>query len=67
MSDLAWEALSDQAVAAAGVLYFVALLAYLVEWSSLRSLKRAPSRSARASEAGDVEGDVLIIRCTTRL
>ena len=60
MSDLAWEALSDQAVAAAGVLYFVALLAYLVEWSSLRSLERAPSRSARASEAGEVEGDVLV-------
>ena len=30
MSDLAWEALSDQAIAAAGVLYFVALLAYVL-------------------------------------
>ncbi|GEP33725.1 hypothetical protein NSZ01_14930 [Nocardioides szechwanensis] len=36
MTDAAWETLSDQAVAAAGVVYFLALLAHLVEWASLR-------------------------------
>ncbi len=44
MTDAAWETLSDQAVAAAGVVYFLALLAHLVEWASLRDT---------ASEADD--------------
>ncbi|WP_299054480.1 c-type cytochrome biogenesis protein CcsB [uncultured Nocardioides sp.] len=38
MSNAAWESLSNQAVAAAGVVYFLALLAHLVEWSALRRL-----------------------------
>ncbi|GAA2010019.1 c-type cytochrome biogenesis protein CcsB [Nocardioides kribbensis] len=38
MSDSAWEALSNQAVAAAGLVYFLALLAHLVEWSALRKV-----------------------------
>ncbi len=33
-----WEHLSNQAIAAAGVVYFLALVAHLVEWSALRSL-----------------------------
>ena len=33
--------LSNQAVAAAGVVYFLALLAYVVEWSSLRQVDKA--------------------------
>jgi cytochrome c-type biogenesis protein CcsB len=36
MSDAAWETLSNQAITAAGVVYFLALLAHLVEWSALR-------------------------------
>ncbi|MCW2791925.1 MAG: ccsA 1, partial [Nocardioides sp.] len=36
MTDAAWETLSNQAVAACGVVYFLALLAHLVEWSALR-------------------------------
>jgi cytochrome c-type biogenesis protein CcsB len=38
MSGLAWEHLSNQAIAAAGVVYFLALLAHVVEWSALRSV-----------------------------
>ena len=38
MTDAAWESLSNQAVAACGLVYFLALLAHLVEWSSLRKV-----------------------------
>ncbi len=38
MTDQAWETLSNQAVAAAGVVYFLSLLSYLVLWASLRSV-----------------------------
>jgi cytochrome c-type biogenesis protein CcsB len=36
MTDANWEALSNQTVAAAGVLYFLALLVHLAEWAALR-------------------------------
>ena len=36
MTDAAWETLSNQAVAAAGLVYFLALLVHLVEWAALR-------------------------------
>ena len=38
MSDFQWEHLSNQAIAAAGVVYFLALLSHLVEWSALRTV-----------------------------
>ncbi len=38
MTNEAWESLSNQALAAAGILYFLSLLAYLVQWSSLRKV-----------------------------
>jgi cytochrome c-type biogenesis protein CcsB len=38
VTDQAWETLSNQAVAAAGVVYFLSLLAYLVQWASLRKV-----------------------------
>jgi cytochrome c-type biogenesis protein CcsB len=41
MSDAAWGTLSNQAVAAAGVVYFLALLAHVVEWASLRQVDRS--------------------------
>ena len=41
MTDDAWGTLSNQAVAAAAVIYFLALLAYVVEWSSLRQVDRS--------------------------
>ena len=50
MSDAAWETLSDQAVAAAGVVYFLALLAHLVEWASLREVGSAQGANASARE-----------------
>lgn len=36
MTNADWETLSNQAVAAAGLLYFLALLVHLAEWASLR-------------------------------
>jgi len=38
MTDAGWETLSNQAIAAAGAVYFLALLAHLVEWSALRKV-----------------------------
>src|SRR4249919_553827 len=38
MTDLQWEHLSNQAIGAAGVVYFLALLSHLVEWSALRTV-----------------------------
>jgi len=55
VTDAAWESLSNQAVAAAGLVYFLALLAHLVEWASLR---RVPvSAAASAEAAGGVAVD----------
>ena len=41
MTDAAWGTLSNQAVTAAGVVYFLALLAHVVEWSALRQVDRS--------------------------
>jgi hypothetical protein len=38
VTDQAWETLSNQAIAAAGLVYFLSLLAYLVQWASLRNV-----------------------------
>ena len=55
MTAFQWESLSNQGVATAGVLYFLALLAHLVEWSSLRHVagesRRRRSGSAAASSS----------------
>ena len=55
MTDGAWATLSNQAVAAAAVVYFLALLAYVVEWASQRQVDRAQvlvgSGGAEATEA----------------
>jgi cytochrome c-type biogenesis protein CcsB len=52
MTDASWGTLSNQAVAAAGVVYFLALLVYVLEWSSLRHADRVSSRSAAVSTSG---------------
>ena len=57
MSQHSWETLSNQAVAAAGIVYFLALLATLVEWSSLLGRRKAPAESQAGAES---EGSVLI-------
>ena len=49
MNDAQWETLSNQGVAAAGVVYFLALLAYAVQWAALRD---APVRQAVPVGAG---------------
>jgi cytochrome c-type biogenesis protein CcsB len=62
MSDAAWETLSNQAIAAAGIVYFLALVAHLVEWSALRSV---PVVAAKVSvpagvPSGSTGGDPLV-------
>ncbi len=52
MSDLAWEHLSNQAIGAAGVVYFLALLAHLVEWSALRTVPVAVTSRAAVPAGG---------------
>ncbi|WP_232679681.1 c-type cytochrome biogenesis protein CcsB [Nocardioides sp. R-C-SC26] len=44
MSDAAWETLSNQAVGAAGVVYFLALIVHLAEWAALRQPARTAAR-----------------------
>ena len=52
ISNLAWEHLSNQAIGAAGVVYFLALLAHLVEWSALRTVPvKASVRAAVPARA----------------
>ena len=52
VTDAAWETLSNQAVAVCGIVYFLALLSHLVEWSSLRKLPVA-SEATVSGEASD--------------
>ena len=56
MTDAAWETLSNQAVAACGVVYFLALLAHLVEWSSLRRVPAAAASTASSASAARADG-----------
>jgi cytochrome c-type biogenesis protein CcsB len=65
MTDAAWATLSNQAVAAAGVVYFLALIAYVVEWSSLRQVDKArvlvaSGASADGQEAPDERQQVRV-------
>jgi cytochrome c-type biogenesis protein CcsB len=65
VTDASWETISNQAVAAAGVVYFLALLAYLVQWSAMRKVPvaRTRVRSSTASvELGSpAEGGVAVV------
>jgi cytochrome c-type biogenesis protein CcsB len=47
-----WEHLSNQAIAAAGVVYFLALVAHLVEWSALRALPVTAAARAAVPAGG---------------
>ncbi|THV13047.1 c-type cytochrome biogenesis protein CcsB [Nocardioides caeni] len=51
MSNTAWENLSNQAVAAAGVVYFLALLVHLAEWAAMRQ----PAADRSLVAAGGLE------------
>jgi len=57
MTDASWEALSNQAVAGAGVLYFLALLALLAELAFARKVAE-PAEAAAA--AGDPQSSVAV-------
>jgi cytochrome c-type biogenesis protein CcsB len=59
VTDADWGLLSDQAVAAAGIVYFLALLTHLVEWASLRAPVVAEADAAGAAGA-DVPGGVSV-------
>lgn len=48
MTDAAWELLSQRAIFAAGSVYFLALLAYLGQWSILRSVPLVATAEVRA-------------------
>ena len=54
MTNAAWETLGNQAVAAAGLAYFVALLVHLAEWAALRqpAAREAALEEASVSSAG---------------
>ena len=64
MTDADWETLSNQAIAAAGLVYFLALLAHLVEWSSLRKVSTRPVSASVPIAAGGVPtppGDLVTV------
>ena len=52
MNDAQWETLSNQGVAAAGVVYFLALLAYAVQWAALRDAPVRDSARVGATVGG---------------
>jgi cytochrome c-type biogenesis protein CcsB len=54
LSDAAWETLSNQAIAAAGIVYFLALVAHLVEWSALRSVPVTAASKVSVPAGGPV-------------
>jgi cytochrome c-type biogenesis protein CcsB len=60
MTDSAWATLSDQAVAVAGVVYFLALIAHLVEWSALRAPASATTAATPTAAASETGGGVAV-------
>ena len=70
MSNEAWETLSNQAVGAAGIVYFVALLVHLAEWAALRGVREPAAVAsgpaggvavATPAESSDPEGRVAFL------
>jgi cytochrome c-type biogenesis protein CcsB len=58
MSSANWADLSNQAIGAAGVVYFLALLAHLVEWSALRTVPvQVAARTAVPAGGPPVAGE----------
>ncbi|MEP9362408.1 c-type cytochrome biogenesis protein CcsB [Nocardioides sp. CN2-186] len=53
-----WESLSNQAVAVCGLVYFLALLAHLVEWAALRKVPVAATADSVLS--ADIPGGVAV-------
>ncbi|MGN0063607.1 MAG: c-type cytochrome biogenesis protein CcsB [Nocardioides sp.] len=57
MTDTAWSNLSDQALAAAGVVYGLALLTYLFEWAFLRKRETTEAKVGATVATGGAGGD----------
>jgi len=60
LSDAAWEALSNQAVAAAGVVYFLAMIAHLVEVSAGRRVAQPATATGAGAAAAPGAGAVAV-------
>jgi cytochrome c-type biogenesis protein CcsB len=58
LTDVQWESLSNWAVAASGIVYFLALLVHLAEWASLRKVPVAAGTASVASV--DIPGGVAV-------
>jgi cytochrome c-type biogenesis protein CcsB len=56
MTDASWGDLSQQAIGAAGVVYFLALIAHLVEWSAFVGSRRAAEVTVHAGAEAPVSG-----------
>jgi cytochrome c-type biogenesis protein CcsB len=67
MTDADWGTLSNQAVAAAGVVYFLALLAHVVEWSSLRQVDRSRVLVASDGSASEAPAEPDVERHSMRV
>ncbi len=61
MTDASWETLSNQAVAIAGVVYFLALVSHLVQWSLLRTVPVGARRGAAVEGAGSTDAPVAVL------
>ncbi len=57
LSDLQWEHLSNYAIATAAVLYFLALMAHLVEWSALRTVPVTQSAKVAVTAGVSTAGE----------
>lgn len=66
MTDADWGLLSDRAMVAAGVVYFLALITYLIEWASLRKVDADEavvadtSTGAASADASEARGGVAV-------
>ena len=60
MTDVQWENLSNWSIAAAGIVYFLALLAHLVEWASLRKLPASVAVDSGATSTSQATGAVAV-------
>jgi cytochrome c-type biogenesis protein CcsB len=61
VTDASWETLSNQAVAVCGVVYFLALLSHLVEWSALRRLPVSVGSVAVVERRARTSGGVAVV------
>src|SRR5687768_4532752 len=52
MTDASWGDLSQQAIGAAGVVYFLALIAHLVEWSAFVGSRRSSRAEVAVGAVG---------------